>query len=114
MCHGLRARAHSRLTGTWRITDIPQKNASQILKKLKSILHNGMKTYALTLAAAAAVLSAVTARAAAPEADALPAPVSVTPGAVYSLDSCRSMALVNNKKLMMTRQRMRKAEYENK
>ena len=55
-----------------------------------------MKTYALTLAAAAAVLSAVTARAAAPEADALPAPVSVTPGAVYSLDSCRSMALVNN------------------
>ena len=77
-------------------------------------MHNGMKLYALTLAAAS-LLDAVTASAATPrDADAVPAPVPVSPGAVYSLDSCRSMALVNNKKMMMTRQRMRKAEYESK
>lgn len=77
-------------------------------------MHNGMKLYALTLATAS-LLDAVTASAATPrDADAVPAPVPVSPGAVYSLDSCRSMALVNNKKMMMTRQRMRKAEYESK
>lgn len=32
----------------------------------------------------------------------------------YSLDSCRSMALVHNKKLMMTRQRMVKADYQHR
>ncbi|MDO5395187.1 MAG: TolC family protein [Bacteroidales bacterium] len=33
---------------------------------------------------------------------------------VYTLDSCRSMALVNNKQLMMTRQRMQKADYQHR
>ena len=32
----------------------------------------------------------------------------------YTLDSCRSMALVNNKQLMMTRQRMQKADYQHR
>lgn len=36
------------------------------------------------------------------------------PGAVYSLDSCRAMALANNKDLMMSRQKIRTADFQKK
>ncbi len=39
---------------------------------------------------------------------------TVTLGGVVSLDSCRAMALGNNKQLMMARQRVEKARYQNK
>ena len=39
---------------------------------------------------------------------------TVTLPGIVSLDSCRAMALTNNKQLMMARQRIVKAEYQNK
>ena len=43
-------------------------------------------------------------------------PVShtVTMGGIVPLDSCRAMALANNKQLMISRQQVRKAGYQNR
>lgn len=59
--------------------------------------------------AAAGMSASVTAQQPMVSADA-----TVTLPGIVSLDSCRAMALTNNKQLMMARQRIVKAEYQNK
>lgn len=61
------------------------------------------------LMAAAGISASVTAQQPMVSADA-----TVTLPGIVSLDSCRAMALTNNKQLMMARQRIVKAEYQNK
>ncbi len=61
------------------------------------------------LLAAAGMSASVTAQQPMVSADA-----TVTLPGIVSLDSCRAMALTNNKQLMMARQRIVKAEYQNK
>lgn len=60
------------------------------------------------LMAAAGISASVTAQQPMVSADA-----TVTLPGIVSLDSCRAMALTNNKQLMMARQRIVKAEYQN-
>lgn len=60
--------------------------------------------------AAAVALPAVTAHAQTRVSDGLPPEA----GAVYSLDSCRQLALRNNKQLMMARQRISGSQYQKK
>lgn len=61
------------------------------------------------LMTAAGISASVTAQQPMVSADA-----TVTLPGIVSLDSCRAMALTNNKQLMMARQRIVKAEYQNK
>ena len=65
----------------------------------------------LRAGAIAMVLAAVSVSAQEPM---VSADATVTLPGVMSLDSCRAMALTNNKQLMMARQRVKKAEYQNK
>ena len=62
----------------------------------------------------AAALAGCAAAPAQPSPQAMP-PVShtVTMGGIVPLDSCRAMALANNKQLMISRQQVRKAGYQN-
>ena len=65
----------------------------------------------LRAGAIAMVLAAVSVSAQEPM---VSADATVTLPGVMSLDSCRAMALTNNKQLMMARQRVKKAEYQHK
>lgn len=61
-----------------------------------------------------AAMTAVSVMAPAVSRATLPSSGTYTPGAVYSLDSCRTLALTNNKQLQIAGERVRAAEYRTK
>ncbi len=72
---------------------------TKILRNLNRFDYMGLKRLYFALVACAAAAGAC---------------AQDLPQGVVSLDSCRAMALVNNKQLMMSRQGIKKAEYQNR